>query len=140
LFSDHGGPPPIEVAAAIIRRDGRLLITQRPPGTPLEGLWEFPGGKRETGESLEECLQRELREELEIEVDVGGLIDTISHDYGTYRVCLYFFECTLKVGTPRPLACQDLRWVTPADLNSYNFPPADARLLARLSQGPASAH
>lgn len=129
----------MEVAAAVIWQDGRLLITQRRPGTHLGGFWEFPGGKREPGEGLEECLQRELREELGIEVGVGEPVETISHDYETYQVCLYFFKCTLKEGVPRPLGCQDLRWVTPADLSAYNFPPADARLVARLSKGPASA-
>lgn len=132
LYSEECGPKRLEVTAAVIWRDGRLLITQRRKGTPLGGFWEFPGGKREAGETLESCLKRELREELGIEVSVGRELETVPYDYDTQRVLLHFFECTLLEGTPRPLGCQDLLWVPPGELPGYRFPPADTRLLARL--------
>lgn len=122
------------MAAAVLRRDGRVLITRRPEDTALGGLWEFPGGKRESGETLEACLKRELREELGIEVSVGRQVEFIPYDYGTHRVVVHFFDCILLDGTPQPLGCQDLRWVLPAELSSYRFPPADTHLLARLER------
>src|SRR6187402_801609 len=80
----------IQVAAGLVFREGRLLITQRPPGGHLAGLWEFPGGKREADESFEDCLRRELREELGVEVDVGELVESITHEYPGKSVHLQF--------------------------------------------------
>jgi mutator protein MutT len=123
----------IEVAAAILRRDGRLLITRRPRGTHLAGLWEFPGGKRKEGESHEECLLRELREEIGVEVEVGALVREVRHAYLEKLVHLRFYECRLLRGEPEPIGCPELRWVRPDELRSFEFPPADAELLEELS-------
>ncbi len=126
----------IEVAAGLIFHHGRLLLTQRRSGDPLGGLWEFPGGKREAGETFSECLRRELREELDIEATVGECVERIRHDYPERRVYLEFFRCALHSGQPRAIGCQDLAWVTADELARYAFPDADARLLARLRQQP----
>ncbi|HLH55656.1 MAG TPA: 8-oxo-dGTP diphosphatase MutT [Verrucomicrobiae bacterium] len=124
----------IDVAAGLVFRRGQLLITQRPAQAHLGGLWEFPGGKREEGESFEQCLRRELVEELGIEVTAGELLEDLTYNYPQKTVRLKFFRCSLKQGEPRAVGCADLRWVTREQLNNYTFPPADARLLDRLSR------
>ncbi len=127
-------PPPIEVAAGLVFRGGKLLITQRPADAHLGNLWEFPGGKREAGESFEECLARELREELGMEAEVGGLIEELTHEYPEVSVHLRFYGCRWVRHEPRPLHCQALAWIDAAQLSQYDFPAADARLLARLRE------
>ena len=122
----------IEVSAALIFRDGKLLITQRRAGTHLGGLWEFPGGKREANETSELCLIRELREELGIEVEVGGLFEEITHAYAEKTVHLKFYVCKLISGTLRALDCAAFKWVDKSELAGFEFPAADARLLERL--------
>jgi mutator protein MutT len=122
----------IEVSAALIFHHGKLLITQRHAKSHLGGLWEFPGGKREPGETFEQCLVRELREELGIEVEVGELFDEISHAYTEKTVCLKFFVCKLISGKPQPLDCAAFKWVDKTELADFEFPAADARLLEKL--------
>ncbi len=122
----------IQVVAAVIEREGKLLITRRPEGRHLSGLWEFPGGKPEPGETLEHALRRELKEELDADVHPGERIETIEWDYPDRRVRLAFFRCAIR-GEPRPLEGQEVAWVAPADLARYAFPPADAALIERLS-------
>src|SRR6059036_311556 len=97
----------IEVAAGLVFRDGKLLITRRHPDAHLGGLWEFPGGKREPGETFEECLVRELREELGIEVETGEVLEDLTHDYPEKSVHLKFFRCRWKQGEPQKLGCAD---------------------------------
>lgn len=94
----------IQVAAAVLERDGRYLITQRGPHTHLAGYWEFPGGKREPGESLEACLSRELREELGIEITSPTPFVVIQHEYPDKAVELHFFLCSMSEGEIQPLA------------------------------------
>jgi len=122
----------IEVAAGLVFRDGRLLITQRPPGSHLEGLWEFPGGKCEPRETLEACLARELSEELGVTVHVGERVAEISHDYPDKQVRLHFFLCRLIAGEPLPIQCAAVAWVSAEELSGYEFPAADAGLIERL--------
>lgn len=124
--------PIIQVAAALIVREGRYLITQRNVGVHLGGLWEFPGGKREQGESLEACLRRELLEELGIDITDPVLFRVIRHAYPEKTVELHFFRCALVSGLPRPLGCADLRWVTPEELPQFPLPPADQSLVEAL--------
>ena len=119
------------VAAAVIRRGGEYLITRRHAGVHLEGYWEFPGGKCDEGETLETCLVREIREELDVDVRVGAELLAVTHEYPERVVELRFFDCELE-GTPRPMLGQEMRWVTREDLASLPFPPADAELLALL--------
>lgn len=122
----------IEVSAGLVFRDGRLLIAERRAQDHLGGLWEFPGGKRHDDESDEECLRRELREELGIEVEVGALIETITHEYPGKVVRLKFFRCVWKGNEPRAIGCQDFAWVSREELTKYKFPEADERLLESL--------
>jgi mutator protein MutT len=124
----------IDVAAGLVFRDGKLLITQRHAQTHLGGLWEFPGGKREGEETFEQCLKRELHEELGVAVLVGQLIESLTHAYSTKTVRLNFYRCTLNIGEPQPLGCADLKWIGPQELQQYQFPPADERLLERLRE------
>lgn len=121
-----------EVSAGLVFREGKLLLTQRPPGGHLAGLWEFPGGKREPGESFEECLRRELREELAIEVEVGERIESLTHAYPERTVHLQFFRCRWLRHEPQAIGCADLAWVVREQLQDYQFPAADARLLEKL--------
>ena len=125
---------PVEVAIAVIILNGCVLMTRRPPGSHLEGLWEFPGGKREPSEAFEACLQRELREELGIEVVVGELVESLTHAYPEKTVHLKFYRCRWIEHEPQPLGCSAFKWVTAAELKDYAFPAADARLLEKLTQ------
>ena len=122
----------IEVSAALLFRNGKMLITQRCQEAHLGGLWEFPGGKREPGETFEQCLVRELREELGIETTVQSLFEEITHDYPDRRVHLKFFLCRLLAGEPQALDCAGVKWVGKLELAGYDFPAADARLLEKL--------
>jgi mutator protein MutT len=126
--------PSVEVAAGLVFREGKLLVTQRHADAHLGGLWEFPGGKREVNESFEECLIRELREELGIEVTVGELVESIHHEYPDKAVYLRFFRCQWKEHEARALGCSAIKWVSADELGDYDFPAADARLLDRLRQ------
>ena len=122
----------IEVAAGLVFRNGLLLITLRRPEDHLGGMWEFPGGKREPGERYEDCLRRELHEELGIEVEVKDLVDSISHDYPEKSVHLKFFSCQWLQHEPRKIFVHDFAWVNREGLSRYEFPAADARLLEKL--------
>jgi 8-oxo-dGTP diphosphatase len=122
----------IEVAAGLVFRSGKLLITQRYPDAHLGGFWEFPGGKRHPEEAFEACLQRELMEELGIEVAVGELVESIEHTYPEKAVFLKFFRCEWLRHEPQPLGCPAFRWITRDELSKYQFPPADAHLLKKL--------
>ncbi|WP_447980396.1 8-oxo-dGTP diphosphatase MutT [Candidatus Nitrospira bockiana] len=127
-----GDKPRIEVAAGIIKRDGRYLITKRQAGVHLAGLWEFPGGKRETHESIEECLARELREELGVEIVQPVHFETVRHDYPEKIVDLHFFTCGIASGEPRALSCEAVKWILPSEFRHEDFPPADRPIIDRL--------
>jgi len=124
----------IQVAAAVIECDGRYLITQRGPHTHLAGYWEFPGGKRESGESLEACVQREVREELGVEVTQPTPFMVIQHEYPEKEVKLHFFFCSISTGEVQSLGCAGFQWVTPGELLNFEFPPADEPVVARLRE------
>lgn len=136
--SPSGGaePPLVEVAAGLLFRQGRLLLAQRPEGTHLAGLWEFPGGKRGANETFEECLRRELREELGIEAGVEDCVFEEAHTYPERRVHLRFFRCRLLAGEPRGQEGQAIAWVRASELAAYAFPPADEQLVQRLRRAP----
>jgi len=122
------------VVAAVIEADGRFLLTRRPAGTHLAGLWEFPGGKVDAGETHEQALTREVQEELGVEASVGPLVFQVAHEYPDRVIALYFYGCRL-LGTPQPLLGQEMRWVRRDELRSLDFPPADDALITRLSSG-----
>jgi mutator protein MutT len=122
----------IEVAAGLIHRDGRYLIARRKHGVHLAGFWEFPGGKRERGESLAECLQRELLEELRIHIDLPIPYQIVRHDYPDKIVELHFFRCAIEQGEPVPIGCEEIRWVHPEELTQFKFPSADYAVIEAL--------
>ena len=123
----------IVVAAAVVERHGRFLVTRRLQGTHLEGFWEFPGGKCEPGEAYAACLARELKEELAVDVRVADEIFATTHPYSDRSIELHFIRCEL-VGSPVPQIGQEMRWVPRSDLTKLQFPPADAELIRRLSE------
>jgi 8-oxo-dGTP diphosphatase len=127
------------VTAAIIERDGRLLVTRRQAGTHLAGVWEFPGGKCEAGETLAEGMARELDEELGVRAVVGDEVFTTSHAYADRVVELHFLACIID-GEPEARLGQEMRWVTRAELRGLEFPPADAELIQRLVEAAANGN
>jgi 8-oxo-dGTP diphosphatase len=119
------------VAAAVVERDGRFLVTRRQAGVHLAGYWEFPGGKCEPGETLEHCLARELREELDVDAMVGETLFTTMHEYPERVVELHFMHCRL-MAEPRAVLGQQIAWVAREDLGALTFPPADDQLIQLL--------
>jgi mutator protein MutT len=124
------------VVAAVIEANGSFLVTRRPEGSHLAGLWEFPGGKVGDGETHAQALRRELREELDADADVGALLLETSHAYDDRAVSLHFYTCTLR-GTPRAILGQQMRWVRRDELRTLDFPPADEELIRRLTESGA---
>ncbi|MGE5245545.1 MAG: (deoxy)nucleoside triphosphate pyrophosphohydrolase [Betaproteobacteria bacterium] len=124
----------VVVAAAVVERDGRFLVTRRQQGVHLEGFWEFPGGKCDAGETLEACLEREMLEELAVGAVIGREILATRHEYPEHAVELHFFRCTLE-GEPVPQIGQTMRWVDRRELRELEFPPADAELIRALTPG-----
>ena len=120
-----------EVAAAVIEADGRYLITRRVKGH-LEGFWEFPGGKVRPGETLPDCLRREVKEELGVEISVGEKIETVTWHYPERTVVLHFFRCSAIGGEITPQEGQAFAWVAADELERYQFPPADTSLIRHL--------
>lgn len=121
----------VVVAAAVIERDDRFLLTRRQRGVHLEGYWEFPGGKCEPGETHAACLVREIREELGVEAAVGGEVFTTTYAYPDRRVELHFLRCEVD-GAPAPQLGQETRWVAREELAALEFPPADTELIQIL--------
>jgi A/G-specific adenine glycosylase len=124
----------IEVSAAVIHRNGKTFIQQRPHKGLMGGLWEFPGGKREPHESNEECLVREIREELGVDVIIREKLMTIKHSYTQFRVTLNVFACGLKKGRLKPTQCEQWRWVRSEELHRFTFPSANAKIVDYLTQ------
>ena len=121
------------VTAAVVEIGGRFLVTRRQKGVHLEGVWEFPGGKCDTAETLKDCLARELLEELDVATRVGEELLMTTHLYPDRSVELHFFRCEL-LGEPQPVLGQEMRWVRREDLAALEFPPADAELIAILTR------
>jgi 8-oxo-dGTP diphosphatase len=121
----------IVVTAAVIERDGAYLLTTRPEGTHLAGCWEFPGGKCEAGETPEQSLERELREELDVASTVAREIYRTEYRYPERFLELRFFSCQIS-GEPRPMQGQQVRWVRREQLDMLKFPPADEEFVRRL--------
>ena len=133
--------PHKQIAAAIIRRkDGRILIAQRMSTGLLANLWEFPGGKLEPGETLQECCAREINEELGIRICVLEKVGEIKHAYSHFSITLHAFECRYVSGRPQTKGCQAWKWVWPAELFAYPFPKANWDLVKRLSTETNKRH
>lgn len=125
----HRSTPHYDVAAAVtVATDGTVLVAQRNADDMLGGLWEFPGGKRELGETLEECLTREMMEELDIIVEVDAPVIVVDHAYTHFRITLYAFLCRISSGQPRCLDCADFRWVRSSDLDDLPMSVVDRKV------------
>jgi 8-oxo-dGTP diphosphatase len=122
----------LEVVAAIICRNGRILITRRVDNVDLPGLWEFPGGKVEPSEDLEAALGREILEELGIRISVEREFFRVEDIFADKAARLHFFNCIIVDGDPQPIQAADLRWVLPMELDQFQFPAADAKLIRKL--------
>jgi mutator protein MutT len=125
--------PHFHVTAGLVWSNGRVLIAKRPEGSHLEGLWEFPGGKQERGESLKDCLEREIDEELGLKVRVDNGLLTVDHEYEEKVISLHVFNCTPLSGGPKALDCEKIRWVDPFDLKKFSFPPPDVKVIEYLT-------
>jgi 8-oxo-dGTP diphosphatase len=126
------GSGPVLVAAAVVFDGGRVLLTQRMKGAHLSGLWEFPGGKLEPGEAPEAAVVRECREECGVELRVVDIFDVSFHAYPERDVLLLFYECELVSGEVQHLGVADHVWCAPAEIDRYELPPADVRVVRKI--------
>jgi len=127
--------PPVPhymIGVGVVEKAGRLLIGRRRDDQMLGGLWEFPGGKQEPGESIEATIQREVREELGIDVNVGDCVAVVKHAYTHFKITLHAHRCRWVSGEPSPKSAEELRWVTLDDLDHYPFPKANVRVIEAL--------
>lgn len=124
----------ITVTAAVIREYGKFLITQRPEGVHLEGLWEFPGGKKKKMETLEQCMKREIMEELGIKIRIEKELFKVLHEYESKIVELHFFQCVIIEGRALPREGQNMRWIEPSEISRYRFPPPDRKILDHIAK------
>ena len=141
--TDAPKPLPFQVigVGVVLNAAGEVLIDQRLEEGLLGGMWEFPGGKQEQGETIETCIARELKEELGIAVTVGAALITVDHAYSHKKLRFVVHLCDWVSGEPQPLASQQVRWVWPEDLGNYAFPAANARIIeALLGSLESSAH
>ena len=123
---------PVVVAAAVLIDQGRVLLTRRLDGRHLAGMWEFPGGKLEPGESPEDAVVRECAEECGIEVEVVDILDVTHHRYPEKDVLLLFYRCRLVAGEVQHRQVADHAWVAPSELDEFTLPPGDARIVQRI--------
>lgn len=123
----------IEVVAAVIQHKGRIFATQRGYGEFKDG-WEFPGGKIEPNETPQQALRREIKEELDTDIEVKDLIDTIDYDYPTFHLTMHCFWCTVKSGKLELLEHEDAKWLTKEELQSVDWLPADLELLPKIRE------
>jgi 8-oxo-dGTP diphosphatase len=123
-------------ACALVDVDGRVLVAQRPPGKPMAGLWEFPGGKLHAGETPERCLIRELKEELDVDTEASCLapLTFASHGYDGFHLLMPLYVCRVWRGDPVPREGQALRWARPRELRALPMPPADLPLIPVLEE------
>jgi 8-oxo-dGTP diphosphatase len=125
--------PHKQIGVAVIwNQTGQILIDRRKVGGTMGGLWEFPGGKIELGETVEQCILREIREELAIEITVGEQLISIDHTYPTFYLTLTVHHCQHISGIPQPIESEEIRWVNIGDLNNYQFPAANIAIIKAL--------
>ncbi len=130
----------IEVSAAVIYRNGKTYIQQRPKRGLMAGLWEFPGGKIEKNESPEDCLHREIKEELGIKIVIKEKIMTIKHSYTQFRVTLHVYLCSHKSGKIRATSCDQWKWIAAQEIDQYPFPAANVKIIKYLQQNSLNGH
>jgi A/G-specific adenine glycosylase len=121
-------------AAVVINSKGRILVAQRHAEDMLGGLWEFPGGKQESGETIQQCIARELKEELGIAVEVGEFLTTVKHAYSHFTMEMHTYFARIKSGRPRPIDCQDFQWLETADLRKLPYSKADLNIISALEK------
>jgi len=131
-------PTSIRVVAAVIERNGKYLITQRRPEAVLPLLWEFPGGRVEAGEDDAEALRREMRERLDVAIEVGRHLATSVHDYEGYSVTLVVYQATLLSEKIVPVRVNAFHWASSDEFERYDFPPADQATMDKLLGFPAA--
>ncbi len=120
--------------AVITDEQGKILIDRRKQEGLLGGLWEFPGGKIEPEETVEDCVSREIKEELDIEIEVGDRLITIEHAYTHFKVTLNVFNCKHLSGDPKPIECDEVKWVTLDEIDEYPFPKANSQIIAAMRE------
>lgn len=125
--------PPLphkQIGVAVIKNhQGNILIDRRKPQGEMGGFWEFPGGKIEANETVEECIHREIREELAIEITVGDRLIEINHTYTSFQITLFVHDCQHLRGEPKPIECEEIRWVGLSELRDYQFPQANSQII-----------
>ena len=125
--------PHKKIGVGVIHNDfGRILIDKRLDSGEMAGWWEFPGGKVEPNETIENCIKREIEEELGIEVSVGERLTTIEHKYPKFQVTLFVHYCRYIGGTPETIECEEIRWVTLSEIDKYTFPEANYEIITLL--------
>jgi mutator protein MutT len=125
--------PHKQIGVAVIwNQSGQILIDKRKIGGALGGLWEFPGGKIEVGETVADCIVREIREELAIEIAIGEHLISIEHTYPTFQITLIVHHCNYISGTPQPIESDEILWVEVSDLNKYEFPEANVAIIRAI--------
>lgn len=122
------------VTAAVIKDGNKILIAQRKKGSHLELKWEFPGGKANLGENAEDCLIREIKEELNFDIAIEEIFDIICHDYDDRKIILMCYVCTIAKGKPEKIDCNDFTWVTPDEMDQYDFAPADLKIVKKIKK------
>ncbi|MBI2981989.1 MAG: 8-oxo-dGTP diphosphatase MutT [Deltaproteobacteria bacterium] len=122
----------IEAVAAVIQNGGKFLITKRLENSPMGHCWEFPGGKMERGESIEQAIIRECREEIAVRIKPLRRLQEVWYDYPHGKIHLHFVLCEIESGTPQPIECREVRWIEPHEFPSYEFPPADRGVIEDL--------
>lgn len=123
------------IGVALIKNElGQILIDKRLPKGNFGGLWEFPGGKLEAGETIQDCIKREIMEELAIEIEVEKHFIGIDYIYKKLKLTLEVYECRHLKGVPQPIECEEIRWVNLEELDSFSFPPANKKIIAKLQE------
>jgi mutator protein MutT len=127
--------PHKKIGVAVIRnQQGKILIDRRRSQGDMAGLWEIPGGKVEPAETIQECIKREIQEELGIEIAVGDRLMTITHRYPNFDVTLFVHDCEHLDGEPQPIECEEIHWVTVTEMANYPFPEANQQIIAMLQR------
>jgi mutator protein MutT len=118
--------------AVILNKENKILIDRRLSGGDLGGFWEFPGGKMEENETVEDCIKREIKEELDLDIIIRKHLITLDYDYSKFTICLMVYLCDYGGGIPKPIECEEIRWVTLDELDNFTFPPANISIINAL--------
>ena len=124
----------MDVVAAMIRQDGKFLIAKRKKGDSFGGFWEFPGGKVESGETKEKALQREIKEELDVDIETGKLLYSVKCETGGVSLNISLFECKIMRGEPQTIECSEISWAWPDQLKRFEFIPADKKIVQWIEE------